>query len=384
MMVGIFVTGCVLAAGFAAVWFSPRRGCLLQNFSAFDRFRFICRVEQWTDESLPSGKDQVFRVKMIGRIPTDEDNVDTDMQLEIQDITEGRSHPQQVLSADEQYRGEENAGFRFIQHNGTVPEKNSVLARWVTVAQFPCHILRFSHRGRRKLMFCVSVLEAETGRKLTAAQKTIEYVYCSDGYREVHSRRCDILKSCLELAVFSCGKTPPFSSDIQSRWAAWLQEKSDIFMAAEEAMGMVEQIAENASALTIEASAETLLAYGQSTDAFLALELALQTAGFCGTVTLEMYQRITRIAKMLQIRQDRFMAMAQKILLSSGCHIEEPSYLLGISPDMDEASFRKRLNEEYRKWNARVTHPDPQIRDQADTILTLIANIRTQRFQTCS
>jgi hypothetical protein len=186
------------------------------------------------------------------------------------------------------------------------------------------------------------------------------------------------------LAVFSSGQTPPFSSDIQSLWTAWLQEKSDIFMSAEEAKGIVEQIAENASALAIEASAETLLAYGQNTDAFLTLELILQTAGICGTVTLEMYQRITRIVKMLQIRQDRFLAMAQKILLSSGCHIEEPSYLLGISPDMDEASFRKRLNEEYRKWNARVTHPDPHIRGQADTILTLIANIRTQRFQTCS
>jgi len=384
MMIGIFVTGFVLAAGFAAVWFSPRRGGLLQILSALDRFRFISRVEQLTDESLPSGEDQFFRVKMIGRIPTEEDNVDTDMQLEIQDITEGRSHPQQVLSADEQYRSENNAGFHFIRHNGIVPEKNSVLARWATVAQFPCHILRFSHRGRRKLMFCVSVLEAETGRKLTAAQKMIEYVYCSDGYREVHSRRCDILKSCIELAVFSCGQTPPFSRDIQSLWTTWLQEKSDLFTSAEEAEGMVEQIAENASALALEASAETLLAYGQGTDVFLALELALQTAGFYGNVTLDMYQRLARIVKMLQIRQDRFLAMAQKVLLSSGCHIEEPSYLLGISPDMDEASFRKRLNEEYRKWNARVTHPDAQIRDQADRVLTLIANIRTQRFQTCS
>ncbi|MHC4855325.1 MAG: hypothetical protein ACYS72_02855 [Planctomycetota bacterium] len=384
MMIGIFVTGCVLAAGFAAVWFSPRRSCLLQIVSAFDRFRFICRVEQLTDESLPSGKDQFFRVEMIGRIPTDEDNVNTDVQLEIQDITEGRSCPQQVLSTDEQYRCQDSAGFHFIQHNGIVPEKNSVLARWATVAQFPCHVLRFSHRGRRKLMFCVSVLEAETGRKLITDQKTIEYVYCSDGYHEVHTRRCDILKSCVELAVLSCGQTPPFPGDIQSLWTTWLQEKSDPFMSAEEAKGMVEQIARNASALAAEASAETLLAYGQSTDAFLAMELAMQTAGSCGTVTLEMYQRIARIAEMLQIRQDRFLAMAQKILLNSGCHIEEPSYLLGISPDMDEASFRKRLNEEYRKWNARVTHPDEHIRGRADTILTLIANIRTQRFQTCS
>lgn len=384
MIVGFSVTCCLLAAGLAMLWFSPWRPSLLQILPALDRFRFVCRVEQFTDESQPAQEDQFFRVQMIGRIPTAEDNVDTDVQLEILDVTEGRLHPQQVLCADEDYRSDENAGFHFVKHNGVVPQKNSILARWMTVAQFPCRILRFSHRGRRKLMFLVTVLEAESGQKLVTDQRTIEYVYCSDGYREVHTRRCGILRSCVELAALSLGQTPPFSCDIQSLWATWLQEKSELFMPVEEANEMIEKIVENASTLTIKDSSGTLLAYGQSTDAFLALELALQTAGSSGTVTLEMYQRISHIVKILQIRHDRFLAMAQKILLSSGCHIEEPSYLLGISPGMDEASFRKRLNEEYRKWNARVTHPDPQIRDQADRVLTLIANIRTQRLQSCS
>ena len=74
--------------------------------------------------------------------------------------------------------------------------------------------------------------------------------------------------------------------------------------------------------------------------------------------------------------------MAQKILLSSDCKIEDPSQLLGITEDMAGETFRKRLNEEYRKWNARVTHPDPQVRSQADQILTLIAEIRSQWLQT--
>ena len=87
---------------------------------------------------------------------------------------------------------------------------------------------------------------------------------------------------------------------------------------------------------------------------------------------------------MLEIQHDRFLSIVQKILLSCGCRIEDPSQLLGITSDMDEDSFRKRLNEEYRKWNARVTHPDAQIRSQADRILTLIAEIRSQWVQPCS
>lgn len=383
MVIGIVVTFCLLIAGVVAIWFSPLRRCLLQTVPALDRFRFTCHVEQFTDESQPAQRDQFFRVQMIGRIPTTRDSVDTNVQLEILDVTEGRLHPQSVLSVDEDYRNEENAEFCFVNHSGVVPQKNSILARWAMVAQLPCHILRFSYRGRRKLMFLVTVLEAETGTKLVTDQKTLEYVYCSDGYREVRDRRCDILRSCLELAVLAFGKTSAISNDIQSLWATWVQDKSEPFMAPGEAKGMIEEILENASDLAINDSSETLLAYGQGTDVFLALELILETAALSGNVTSEMYQRISKIVKTLEIRQDRFLVIAQKILLSSHCRIEEPSHLLGISPGMDVESFRKRLNEEYRKWNARVTHPDPQIRNQADQVLTLIANIRTQRFQSC-
>jgi len=36
------------------------------------------------------------------------------------------------------------------------------------------------------------------------------------------------------------------------------------------------------------------------------------------------------------------------------------------------------LNKEYAKWNARVTNTDPQVRTQADQMLGLIAEARSQ------
>ena len=142
-MIWIFAIVCLGLASAAAVWFSPLRPHLLQMlrqhdllraFSAFDRFRFMCRVEQFSDEAQPVRQDQFFRIQMIGRIPTEQDNADTDVKIEILDVTEGQSDPHQVLSTDEHYRYERGAEFHLIQHNGVVPEKNAVLARWVTVA----------------------------------------------------------------------------------------------------------------------------------------------------------------------------------------------------------------------------------------------------------
>jgi len=93
---------------------------------------------------------------------------------------------------------------------------------------------------------------------------------------------------------------------------------------------------------------------------------------------------LAQTAELLEIPQNRFYAMAQKILLSSGCIVEDPAQLLGLSEEMEERAFLKRINEEYRKWNARVTHSDSRIRHQADQMLTLIARLRSQHFQHCS
>jgi hypothetical protein len=36
------------------------------------------------------------------------------------------------------------------------------------------------------------------------------------------------------------------------------------------------------------------------------------------------------------------------------------------------------LNKEYSKWNSRVTNADPDIQTQADQMLTLIAEAKSQ------
>jgi len=389
-MIWIFVTVCLVLAAAAVVWFTPLRPCLLQvcssqallqNLFVFDRFKFTCRIEQFSDESKPVRQDQLFRIQMVGRIPTEQDNIDTDVQIGILDITEGQSDPHQVLSTDESYRLDESAAFHMVTHNGVVPQRNAVLGRWVTVAEFPCHILRFAYRGRRKLQFCVTVMDAATGEEIVSARNVTEYVYCSDGYREVHTRRLEVLRACVELSAIILGEDP-CPDGIREMWSGWIQQKAEMFISADEASKTLETIHCRFQGLTMQNSSEIILAYGKNMDRFYAMELALQTIAFDGIVSKENLEKLFQVSQMLEIQQDRFLSIAQKMLLSLQCKIEDPAQLLGITSDMDDASFRKRLNEEYRKWNARVTHPDPHIRSQADQILTLIAEIRSQWLQT--
>ena len=52
--------------------------------------------------------------------------------------------------------------------------------------------------------------------------------------------------------------------------------------------------------------------------------------------------------------------------------------ILGITADMSKERVRKHLNKEYSKWNSRVTNADPDIQTQADQMLKLIAETKSQ------
>ncbi len=62
----------------------------------------------------------------------------------------------------------------------------------------------------------------------------------------------------------------------------------------------------------------------------------------------------------------------------SGVRVEirDLEMILGIRPGMSEGEVRRRLLAEYRKWNSRVTNPDPDIRKRAEERLRLIGGLR--------
>lgn len=368
---------CVLVFCVSLFCFTPTRTILLQCLSGLDRYKFICKIELMTDETRPANQDQLFCVRMIGRIPTPEDHFDTDVRIEITDLTDGLLNPQPILSADKNFRSSDSVSFNFITHNGIVPRKNAVLSRWVTVTQIPCHILRFACRGRRKLLFRVSVLAKHTGEILTADQKTIEYVYCADGYREIQERRIAVLKASVQLAVAASADEPDVVTVVNQTISSWLDIKAARFAPAAELKQMLDSIWQDKKNNTIESIVEPLQAFGDHVDKLNALELSLHAAACGAVVSQEQTNTLVLMAQQLKIRKERFLLLSQKILLAADCEIRNPQVLLGVFDQMDEQALRKTLNEEYRKWNARVTHPDEEIRQQADRILTLIADLRS-------
>ena len=368
---------CMVLLGLTALWFSPLRPVLLQCAAGMSRYKFTCKVECLVNESQPIDKDNVFRVQMIGRIPTSCDNVDTDVSVEISDITDGCFHPATVLSADQQYRAETCSEFYYNTHNGIIPHKNAVLASWLTITTIPCHVLRFACRGRRKLLFKVCVLAHETGETLVSDQQVVEYVSCRDGYKEIQDRRLEVIKSSVQLAAIVAAPTEALSEQAKQRITEWIAQKAQHFPVTDRMAEWIQSVQAPDKMSSIEQALEQLMAYSDQNDRLAVIELILQVIVDSKAITAVQADHLMDISRRLGIQQKRFLSSCQKVLLMSDCQIENPSFLLGIEGSMDEETYRSRLNQEYRKWNARVTHPDERIRCQADRMLNLIADLRS-------
>ena len=99
------------------------------------------------------------------------------------------------------------------------------------------------------------------------------------------------------------------------------------------------------------------------------MRLFLNVAKADGIVTQPEMIVINKFASWLQIERAKFRAALEQLIPLSICQIKDADVLLGITSDMDSESVCKYLNEEYRRWNARVTNADAKIREQAAHML---------------
>ncbi len=376
MLIAVTVVSLIAIA--AGIWFSPGRGLLLRCLGRLDRFRFTCRVQLIVDETKPINQDTFLCVQMIGRVPIPQDNTATNVRIELTDITESRFEPEPVLSLDEAYRSADGADFYFAAHNGIIPTKHAVISPWKTILKVPTHRLRFARRGNRRLLFKVSVLSCQTGDELVSDQQTIDYVTCQDGYRELRQRKLTVLKASMQLAIAGIAPDGP-DEKVKALFLQWLDQKGQSFPAAAALTDWVQSL-QGVPEMNDHQAVDCLLAYGEQTDKFAAAELAIQVLATRSEISADQLMHLSDAVRRLQISRKRYLALCQKVLLFAPCTLESPALLLGIDESMEADAYRLRLNEEYRKWNARVTHPDEAIRRQADRMLTLIAELRSRRL----
>jgi len=108
------------------------------------------------------------------------------------------------------------------------------------------------------------------------------------------------------------------------------------------------------------------------------LDLCLHAAKADGTVLAEELALLKNLATWLEVDAERFRVMMEKVLPIHMHKVKDVEAILGITSDMSKERTRQHLNKEYSKWNSRVTNSDPNVQTQADQMLKLIAEARSE------
>ncbi|HPD45456.1 MAG TPA: hypothetical protein P5279_03680 [Anaerohalosphaeraceae bacterium] len=349
---------------------------------------FSCRMDL---TSVPAGDEaqKAFVVTMCGRIRVPTPMHETLVQVLLADVTDGPDDARPVLCAAKHWQLDNSPAFCYRAPNGRIPATEYVLSDWAPVVTIPIDLLRFPRRGPRTLQCVTSLFSQQTGDEICCATALLEYDNHDLGYIDAreNAEQAEILTVQLVVAVCSAASAPQESAITTIR--QWIDARLGPQSGREDTRRYQQLTAvldESVAAclsgrkLDIEAICSRLSDAATIVDIYDAMRLCLRAIGAAGAADRAQTALIGRIAQALHVDEQRFRAMAQKILPINLHKEKDLEFILGITADMDPEQGRRRLRDEYQKWNARVTHPDPAIQAQADQMLTLIAEARDRLF----
>ncbi len=285
-----------------------------------------------------SGPTESFTIKIGGTVLAPHDMCDTATQVLIADVTDDTAKPEPVLCSEKHWQMDDSPAFYYRSYNGRIPRSVSVLSGWIEVISVDSKLLQFPHSGKRELKFIVSIIVVETGAKLAQAATTIVYDNKSPGYSDVQS-----------------------SSELAGEMAVSL---TDVFASGKK-INLAFICKQMLKAATIVQRYETV-------------DQCLQAAGRSGRVAKKQTDMLVKIADLLEIDEDKFLAMAQKTLPATEVEIVDTDFIIGLRQGITTEQILDKLGEEYSKWNGRVTNPDAAMRKLAEYTLNLITEKRAQ------
>jgi len=352
-----------------------------------------CRIQE-TIQKENSGVVDVFNVDICGSIHAPEDLHHTNLKITVIDITEGPSDTRPVRARVKQWQTPASSGmgqvgdssvFCYSADLGRLPNKITTLSDWTSVAKLRIDWLLFARKGRRSLQFRVSILSAGDGLELACAYCSYIYDNLSFGYIDVqeNAEHSKTLAVALAFAVSAAdGKMYECEIELIKKWA-----KDNINLARssdnaerelDKALNEVITFYRQGNKLDTYNICREVVAITPIAGRCEILELCFNVAKANGSVVADELRFLKELANWMEIDGNKFRELMEKVIPLDMHEVKDIESILGVTSDMNIEIARARLNKEYVKWNARVTNTNPEIQSQADQMLKLIAEARSE------
>ncbi len=328
----------------------------------------------------------VLIVDICGAIEAPDDGHDVDFKATLTDITDAKDPSHQLVLARPKHGPiNRNNPFSYQTEIGKLCHQHTVLEDWMTVAQISPEWFVLPRQGHRELRFNVSIVSRATGQQLAAGTCIGAFENLEIGYLDID----DNIQRAKTLAVglaFSIGAANNALQDPEINVIhGWVRTNFGSADASEAARLELEQALRKTAGfflrggkLNLEEICGEIVEIAPMVGRLDIMDLALRVAGAKGQVTAADIRLLKDLAQWLQIDRGRLRTMVEKTLPVSMHQSEDAEMILGVTTEMSKDEVRHQLNREYAKWSSRVISSDPGIRKQADQMLNLIANARTQ------
>jgi tellurite resistance protein len=346
-----------------------------------------CRI-QWTKLEEENSVYDAFSLEICGSIHAPNDMCDTTLQISIMDVTDGAPDARVVLSRLPQWssqNGPDPSAFCYRARLGKLPNRVTTLSEWTAIAQIRFDWLLFPCKGKRQLQFTMSIMSADSNQELAHAQYEFACENPAFGYMNLQENieRTNILAVALAFAVSAAdNKLYDCEVELIKNWARdnilenSTSDKDELKL--DKALEKTIAFFRSGNKLDTYNICDEIVGIAPVAQRYDILELCLYVAQSKGSVSAEELTFLKNMADWLEVDSDRFRIMMEKVLPVDMHEVRDVETILGITSDMSKERVRKHLNKEYGKWNSRVTNADPDIQTQADQMLKLIAEARSQ------
>ncbi len=323
-----------------------------------------------------------MRVEIVGSMPSLDRATEVSARITFTEIGEGADRPKPVLSRIPRHRATDSTAFCYASGIGTLRDEVTTFSDWIPVAEIPVDWLEFPSKGKVTLSVRISLVSSNSGRELTTATCVLAFINEELGYLDAETslRKANTLAVSLALAVSAARHE--LSAGQVERLKAWARENILKSSEASDAKSLDKALDKAAvffgkrhevdfQRMCMDV-AEIVPVANRCTIFELCLN-AIRARGFAEEIDIKL---LTYVAQWLDIDQDKSQTMLDEMLPATMREVADAKSALGITDDMDFEHARRRLNELYRKWHCRVTSSNSAVREQAESMLKLISDVR--------
>ncbi len=324
---------------------------------------------------------QVFSVEICGKIYAQSVCDSVIAEISVADTTEGINKFKPVYTFTDNEQIDYSQVFCHTTNLGRLPTKVTTLPHWMAVAKIPVHRLALPFAGKRNLQFTASILSGGGNTEITYAVCGVVYENHSRGYIELEEgiHRAKIMAVKLAFVVAATEKEVSAGAvAIIQNWTRNNITVSGLSILLNELLAHIAALLPRCYRIYSRSLCKKIAAAAPMKVRCEILELCLRVAGAGGFIAFEQLILLKNIANWFEIQRERFRNMLENILPLRMHEIKDMEISLGIDADMDSDQICQQLSKEYRKWNARVINRNPEIENQAEHMLKLIAEIRDE------